>query len=95
MDQFLAQIKGLPLPARGAACRVTHTSPAGRFPAEQGVGVAALWNDADLDDAEHPRWQDAHPIASYALTQDVPIVPAVLSSTYVGHTIIPQRGGTL
>ncbi|MGC8592585.1 metallophosphoesterase [Acidithiobacillus sp.] len=96
------------------------TSPAGRFhvlhaelAAEQGEGVAVLWNDADLDDAEHPRWREAHPIIGYdavgtweehilwgrelrhALTHDVPIHPAGLSRTYVGHTITPPRGGTL
>jgi len=48
------------------------TSPAGRFhvlhaelAAEQGDGVAVLWNDADLDDAEHPRWQESHHIIGY------------------------------
>ncbi|WP_291510963.1 metallophosphoesterase [Acidithiobacillus sp.] len=96
------------------------TSPAGRFhvlhaelAAEQGAGVAVLWNDADLDDAEHPRWREAHPIIGYdavgtweehilwgreiryALTHDVPIVPAGLSRTYVGHTITPPRRGAL
>ena len=96
------------------------TSPAGRFhvlhaelAAEQGEGVAVLWNDADLDDAEHPRWQEAHPIIGYdavgtweehilwgreirhALTHDVPILPAALSRTYVGHTITPPREGRL
>ena len=98
------------------------TSPAGRFhvlhaelAAEQGAGegVAVLWNDADLDDAEHPRWQEAHPIIGYdavgtweehilwgreirhALTHDVPILPAALSRTYVGHTITPPREGRL
>jgi serine/threonine protein phosphatase 1 len=96
------------------------TSPAGRFhvlhaelAAEQGDGVAVLWNDADLDDAEHPRWQESHHIIGYdavgtwedhilwgreiryALTHGESIVPAVLSRTYVGHTITPPRRGTL
>jgi serine/threonine protein phosphatase 1 len=96
------------------------TSPAGRFhvlhaelAAEQGEDVAVLWNDADLNDAEHPRWQETHHIIGYdavgtweehilwgreiryALTHDVPILPAMLSRTYVGHTITPPRGGTL
>ena len=102
------------------------TSPAGRFhvlhaelaaelAAEQGAGegVAVLWNDADLDDAEHSRWQEAHPIIGYdavgtweehilwgreiryALTHDVPILPAKLSRTYVGHTITPPRESRL
>ena len=97
-----------------------NTAPAGRFQvlhaelaAEREDGVAVFWNDADLDDAEHPRWQEAHPIIGYdavgtweehilwgreirhALTHDVPILPAALSRTYVGHTITPPREGRL
>lgn len=97
-----------------------NTALAGRFQvlhaelaAEREDGVAVFWNDADLDDAEHPRWQEAHPIIGYdavgtweehilwgreirhALTHDVPILPAALSRTYVGHTITPPREGCL
>ena len=97
-----------------------NTAPAGRFQvlhaelaAEREDGVAVFWNDADLDDAEHPRWQEAHPIIGYdatgtwedhllwgrslryALSHEIPIVPAALSRTYVGHTITPPREGRL
>ncbi|WP_215875538.1 metallophosphoesterase [Acidithiobacillus ferruginosus] len=97
-----------------------NTAPAGRFQvlhaelaAECEDGVAVFWNDADLDDAEHPRWLEPHPIIGYdavgtweehilwgrslryALSHEVPIVPAALSRTYVGHTITPPRGRTL
>ncbi|MBU2846994.1 hypothetical protein HF925_00060 [Acidithiobacillus ferriphilus] len=97
-----------------------NTAPAGRFQvlhaelaAEREDGVAVLWNDADLNDAEHPRWQEPHQVIGYdatgtwedhllwgrslrhALSHEIPIVPAALSRTYVGHTITPPREGRL
>ncbi|MBU2743239.1 metallophosphoesterase, partial [Acidithiobacillus albertensis] len=52
-----------------------NTTPAGRFQvlhadlaAERENTMAVCWNDNDLAEDTHPRWQEAHPIIGYDAT---------------------------
>ena len=52
-----------------------HTAPAGRFQvlhaelaAERENTVAVCWNDVDLAEDTHPRWQEPHPVIGYDAT---------------------------
>ena len=52
-----------------------NAAPAGRFQvlhaelaAERENTVAVCWNDADLAEDTHPRWQEAHPVIGYDAT---------------------------
>ncbi|MBU2732451.1 metallophosphoesterase [Acidithiobacillus ferridurans] len=52
-----------------------HAAPAGRFQvlhaelaAERENTVAVCWNDVDLAEDTHPRWQEPHPVIGYDAT---------------------------